>query len=77
MTNTNSYEKSDDNKYNLSKSIKSTKTSKSESITKLCNSDIKMKKAFTILDTRISSESLNPPTILKLIEKTIKAQTKY
>ena len=53
MTNTNSYEKSDDNKYNLSKSIKSTKTSKSESITKLCNSDIKMKKAFTILDTRI------------------------
>ena len=44
---------SDENKYKWSKSIKSTKNLESESITKLCNSGIKMKKAFTILDTKI------------------------
>ena len=43
--------KIDDKKYKSSKSSNSSKTSKAESITKLRNSQIKMKRSFTTLNT--------------------------
>ena len=52
FTKTNS-KQSDDKKYKLIKSSNSSKTSKAASITKPCNSQIEMKKAFTTLNTRI------------------------
>ena len=52
FTKTNS-KQSDDKKYKLIKSSNSSKTSKAASITKPCNSQIEMKKAFTTLNYRI------------------------
>ena len=53
VTNTNSEKQSDDEKYKSSKSSKSTNTNKASSITKLRNSQTKMKKVFTALNNRI------------------------
>ena len=45
--------KSDDDKFKSSKSSKSTNTSKAAGLKKLCNSQIKIKKSFTTLNTII------------------------
>ena len=53
VTNTKSEKQIDEGKYNSIKSSKSTKTSKAASITKFHNSQIKMKKSFTTLNSII------------------------
>ena len=53
ITNTKSDKKIDDEESKSSKPISTTNTSKADSITKLRNSQIKMEKSFTTLNTRI------------------------